>query len=513
MSGQEVRFGRFQLSLAGGGLSRDGAPVSLGSRALEILCVLAAAKGEVVSKDDIMARVWPDRVVEENNLQVHISAVRKALDDGAEGKGHVVTVPGRGYRLIGIEITQARAAAGLHTAAPPDNPSIAVLPFQDMSDQPRHDRLNDAIVEDIITGLSRVQWLSVTARNSSFAYAGRSVDVRQVGRELGVHYVLEGSVRRIGERVRITGQLIDAASGTHVWADNFDGRAEDVFELQDRMTASVISAVEPRLLRAELERRNRKPASSAWDYLARGVASQWRWTRDSNAEALQLFRAAIELDPNLAGAYAMASNSYTWAKSFGWLTDPAVEIPEGEQWARRALDLGRDDGPTLTAAGFALAYLVGDVEVGNAAIDRAVALHPGYAGALGVGGWVKVYFGEFDAALARVERAMGLSPVDALKFAWQSAGSYAHFFSGRHEDALSWAQQALRERPGYLPAERMVAAASVRLGLPVEAQMQRLRALEPALRVSKLNEQIPLQRAEDLAELGDALRSAGVAES
>jgi adenylate cyclase len=295
-----------------------------------------------------------------------------------------------------------------------------------------------------------------------------------------------------------------------VWADNFDGRLEDVFDLQDRITASVISAVEPRLLQAEFERRNRKPATSAWDYLARGIASQWRWSRESNAEALQLFRAAIELDRNLAGAYALASNCYTWAKSFGWLTNPAVEIAEGEQWARRALDLGREDGMTLSAAGFALAYLVGDIDVGNAAIDRALVLHPGNAPAVGVGGWVKVYLGEPEAALDRVERAIGLSPVDALKFAWQSAGSYAHFFRGRHEDALSWAQQALRERPGYLPAERMVVAASARLGRPVQVQMERLRALDPTLRVCNLKEQIPLQRAEDLAELGDALRRAGV---
>jgi TolB-like protein len=511
MSGQQVRFGRFQLNLAGGGLSRDGEPVSLGSRGLEILCVLAAAKGEVVSKDDIMAKVWPGRVVEENNLQVHISALRKALDDGAEGKSHVVTVPGRGYRLIGVDAS-AGHAAGLDAAVVLDNPSIAVLPFQDMSDEPQHDRLNDGIVEDIITGLSRVQWLKVAARNSSFAYRGRDADVRQVGRELGVHYVLEGSVRRVGERVRITGQLIDATTGTHVWADNFDGRLEDVFELQDRITASVISAVEPRLLHAEFERRNRKPATSAWDYLARGVASQWRWTREGNAEAVQLFREAIALDRNLASAYAMASNSYTWAKSFGWLTNPAVEIAEGEQWARRALDLGREDGPTLAAAGFALAYLVGDTEVGNAAIDRALVLHPGNALALGVGGWIKVFLGDSEAALDRVERAIGLSPVNALKFAWQSAGSYAHFFRGRNEDALSWAQQVLRERPGYLPAERMVVAAAARLGRPLAAQMERLRELDPTLRVSNLKEQIPLQRAEDLAELGDALHRAGVPE-
>jgi TolB-like protein len=512
MSGQEVRFGPFQLSLSGGGLSRDGEPVSLGSRALEILCVLASAKGEVVSKDDIMSRVWPGRVIEENNLQVHISALRKALDDGAKGKDHVVTAPGRGYRLIGIDASAAGSAARLDAAVVHDKPSIAVLPFQDMSDEPQQGRLNDGIVEDIITGLSHVPWLLVTARNSSFAYRDRTVDVRQVGRELGVNYVLEGSVRKVGERVRITGQLIDAMTGTHVWADNFDGGLEDVFDLQDRMTASVLSAVEPRLLQAEFERRNRKPATSAWDYLARGVASQWRWTREGNAEALELFREAIALDRNLASAYAFASNCYTWAKSFGWLTNPAVEIPEGEQWARRALDLGREDGPTLSAAGFALAYLVGDIGVGSAAIDRALVLRPDFAGALGAGGWIKVYQGEPEAALHRVERAIGLSPVDPLKFAWQSAGSYAHFFRGGHKDALSWAQLALRERPGYLPAERMVVAASARLGRPIEVQLERLHALDPTLRISNLKEQIPLQRAEDLAELGDALRRAGVPE-
>jgi adenylate cyclase len=266
------------------------------------------------------------------------------------------------------------------------------------------------------------------------------------------------------------------------------------------------------LLHAEFERRNRKPATSAWDYLARGIASQWRWSRESNVEALQLFREAIELDRNLANAHALASNCYTWAKSFGWLMNPAVEIAEGEQLARRALDLGREDAPTLTMAGFALAYLVGDIEVGNAAIDRALVLHPGFAGALGVGGWIKVYLGEPEAALDRVERAIGLSPVDALKFAWLTAGSYAHFFRGHHQDALSFAQQALRERPGYLPAERMVLAASARLGRPTEVQMARLQELDPTLRISNLKEQIPLQRAEDLAELGDALRRAGVPE-
>jgi TolB-like protein len=510
-----INFGPFCLDVARGCLLRDGKQVPLGSRAIDILVVLASAKGEVVTKDDLMARVWPDRVVEENNIQVHVSALRKALDEGSTVGSCVVTVPGRGYRLLGIpspaSVDRTTVEPAPEAAA---HPSIAVLPFDNMSDDPDQEHFTDGIVEEIITGLSRIQWLSVVARNSSFKYRGRGIDVRQIGRELGVRFILEGSVRKTADRVRITGQLIDTATGTHVWADRFDGGIEHAFDLQDKVTASVVGAIEPTVLRVESQRVTRRPASTAWEYMAQGFAIQRQLTREANAEALQAFLQAIKLDPNLAVAYALASQCYTWAKSFGWRTDPAIESIEGARFARRALDLGREDPIVLIMAGFGLAYLQGDLDVAADAAARARMLNPNSPAALGLQGWINVWRGEPELALPDVERALKLSPADVWSFAWWSVGSYAHFFCGRFDDALSWGERALRERPGYLPAARIVVA-SVALGsrLPSpEMSIVRLRELDPTLRLSNLKEQMPLRRAEDLAMLTDGLRKAGLPE-
>src|SRR5215470_14906419 len=302
MDRNEVRFGQFRLDLRQRKLARDGEPVQLSSRALDILCVLASAKGEVVSKDDLMAQVWPGVVVEENNIQVHVSGLRKALEQGKSGQSCLVTVPGRGYRLIGIEpfspATVSDIAIGRELDLP-DRPSIAVLPFQNMGGDIEQEYFADGVVEEIITALSRFSGLFVIARNSSFTYKGRSVDIKQVGCELGVRYVLEGSVRRGGNRVRITGQLIDAATGTHLWADRFDGDAKDIFDLQDRIATSVVCAISPRLEQAEIERAKRKPTESldAYDYYLRGMEYFWRNTQESIDQALELFSRAIELDP------------------------------------------------------------------------------------------------------------------------------------------------------------------------------------------------------------------------
>jgi TolB-like protein len=516
MSDIQISFGQFRLDLNGRGLSRDGKSIPLGSRALDILGVLASARGDVVTKDQLMERVWPNRVVEENNIQVHISALRKALDDGKDSESHVVTVPGRGYRLIGVRTNGSGEASSDYrqNADHAGGPSIAVLPFQNMSDDPGQEHFTDGVVEEIITGLSRMRWLSVTARNSSFVYRGRSVNVKQIGRELGVRYVLEGSVRKDGNRVRITGQLIDSLTGAHLWADHFDGGLTDIFDLQDKITASVVGAIEPTLIEAEIERTKKTPAASPYDYVMRGFANQRTLSREANAEALRMFEQALQLDPTLALAYAFASQCYTWSKSFGWLTEPVSEIAEGVRLARRAMELGRSDAPTLTLAGFAIAYLEGDLDTGAAAIDRALELNPNFAPAWGLSGWVKGFRGEPDIAIDCVRRAIQLSPVDALMFAWQSAGSYSLFALGRYEEALLWAEKALRERPGYLPAARMIVAGAALAEVPErpETSVTRLRELEPTLRVSNLRVQIPYRRPEDLARLADGLRKAGLPE-
>jgi TolB-like protein/class 3 adenylate cyclase len=442
-----------------------------------------------------------------------------AFDDMGSQSLKNIADPMRAWRVrLGDHARAAEPAKpAIKTAqllALPDKPSIAVLPFQNMSDDPGQEHFTDGVVEEIITGLSRMRWLSVIARNSSFVYKGRSVDVKQVGRELGVRYVMEGSVRKAGNRVRITGQLIDSITGAHLWADRFDGGLEDVFELQDKVTASVVGAIEPTVIEAEIERSKRTPAASAYDYIARGFASQRTWSREANAEALRLFLQALQLDPSLGIAYALASNYYTWAKSFGWLTDPASETAEGARLARRAIELGRSEPPILTMAGFGIAYLEGDLDFGGAAIDRAFELNPNFASAWGLSCWIRVFRGEPDLAIDHVQRAIQLSPVDAFMFAWQSAGAYAHFSSGRYEDALSWVEKALRERPGYLPAARMIVASAALAQVPErpETSVARLRELEPTLRISNLKNQIPYRRPEDLARFADGLRKAGLPE-
>src|SRR5215469_15646487 len=256
MENEEISFGRFRLDLRGPELWRDGWPVRIHRRALGILRVLAEAKGEIVSKDELLARLWPGRTVEEGNLHVHVSALRRTLDAHGEGHSLIITVPGRGYRLAPLTgLRPAVAEGSLPPQLPlPDKPSIAVMPFTNLSGDPEQEYFADGMVEEIITGLSRIRWLFVIARNSSFTYKGQAVDMKQVGRELGVRYVLEGSVRKAGGRVRITAQLIDAQNGAHLWADRFDGSLEDVFDVQDRVASSVAGVIEPTLQAAEIRR-------------------------------------------------------------------------------------------------------------------------------------------------------------------------------------------------------------------------------------------------------------------
>ena len=271
----------------------------------------------------------------------------------------------RSIRVYRVQLSGAAALPSI--AVPlPEKPSIAVLPFQNLSADPEQEYFADGMVEDIITGLSRFGWLFVIARNSSFTYKGKIVDVKQVGRELGVRYVLEGSIRQAANRVRITAQLIDAASGAYVWADRFEGGLEDVFELQDQVTASVVGIIEPRLQRAEIERAGRKPTESldAYDCYLRGMASFYLLNPDSLSEARRLFECAIKLDPNYASPCGMAAWTVHLRKTNGWMTDPIRETADGIRLARRAAVLGREDPIALWSSGFCLAYLAGEVEVG-----------------------------------------------------------------------------------------------------------------------------------------------------
>jgi adenylate cyclase len=438
-----------------------------------------------------------------------------SFEDLGEQAVKNISRPIRAYRVRAGTAEDGGAPARALPSLP-DKPSIAVLPFQNMGGDPEQDYFADGVVEDIITELARLRWLFVIARHSSFAYKGRNVDVRQVGRELGVRYVLEGSVRKAGGRVRITGQLVDASTGAHLWADRFDGELADVFDLQDRVTASVIGAITPKLERAEIERAKGKPTGSldAYDHFLRGMAAFYRLTRPANAEALALFAEAIELDPEYAAAYAMAARCYLQRKWFGWVADRTLEIGETRRLARRAIDLGWDDAVALGNAGLALIVVAGDLHDGAALLDRALALNQNLAWAWNFGALAKTFQGEPEVAIERAARAMRLSPQDAQMFAMQTATAWGHFFLGRDDEALSWAEAALRQQPNFFVATCIAAAAAALAGRTAEAAraMTRLREIDPALRLGNLHELLPFRRPEDFARWAEGLRRAGLPE-
>ena len=400
----------------------------------------------------------------------------------------------------------------------PDKPSIAVLPFTNMSGDPEQDYFADGIAEDIITALSHFKALFVIARNSSFTYKGRAVDVKQVGRELGVRYVLEGSVRKAANRVRITGQLVDTTTGAHLWADRIDGGLGDIFDLQDQVTESVVGAIAPAVEKAEIERAKRKPTESldAYAIYLRGLAAFYQFgNRQANDEALRLFKSAIELDPDFASAYGRAANCYVFAMTNGWFSETANEIAEVTRLAQRAVELGKDDAIALAVSGWALAHVVRDLDVGAALIDRALVLNSNMAEAWYYGGWAKNWLGEPEAAIERFARAMRLSPLDPRMMAMRSGTANAHFVLGRYDEAASWAAMALQDNPDFQPSLRIAAVSNAMAGRPEQAYraVARLRQLNPALRVSNLKDRVgPWRRAEDLARYEEGFERAGLPE-
>ena len=411
-------------------------------------------------------------------------------------------------------INRVAAARQRSTLALPDKPSIAVLPFQNLSAEPEQEYFADGMVEDITMALSRFPWLFVIARNSSFTYKGRAVDVKQIGRELGVRYVLEGSVRKAASRIRIAGQLIDAGTGAHLWADRFEGALQDMFDLQDHVTSSVVGAIAPKLQYAEIKRANRKPTENldAYDYYLRGLARAGRRTIEGNGEALQLFCKAIELDRGLACAYGMAAWCYLQRKARGWMTNHVQESAEAIRLARKAVHLGGDDPVALCMGGYILAFISHEFDDAAAFIDRGLAVNPNLAQAWVLSSWLRVWRGEPDLALDHIAQAMRLSPVDPSLYTMLGATAYAHFLAGRYEAASLYAERAMRINPN-VPLTICVFAASTALAGQLEqAQRGVGRALElnPNLRASNLKNLTPFRRTEDLATFTGALRKAGL---
>jgi TolB-like protein/Tfp pilus assembly protein PilF len=445
--------------------------------------------------------------------QVQGKVAANFIDAGEQSLKNIA----RAVRVYRVEIDDAgRTQLTAPTLTLPDKPSIAVLPFQNMSGDPEQDYFADGIVEEIITALSHFQQLFVIARNSSFTYKGRSVDVKQAGRELGVRYVLEGSVRKAASRVRITAQLIDALSGTHLWADRIDGTFDDIFDLQDQVTAKVVGAIAPKIEQAEIDRAKHKPTDSldAYDYYLRAMMYFNQWTSESISEALRLFHKAIELDPGFATAHGLAAWCYVRRRLSGWMKDPLQEMPELERLARRAGELANNDAVALYSGGWALVQVPGYVEEGAAMIDRALTLNPNMTSAWMLKGWARLYLGEPDNAIDSFDRAIRLNPLDPLVARMETGTAAAHFLAGRYEQASVRAERALRQHPNDQPLLRVAAASHALTGEIAEAQkiITRIRQLDPESRLSRIAGQAPFRRPEDISRYVDGLRKAGLPE-
>src|SRR6516164_5172480 len=484
MADGEISFGRFRLDSARRELRRGNERVQLGGRALDILRVLASAEGAVVSKDELMARVWGGVVVEENNLQVHISALRKALEAEKTGERWIITVPGRGYLLRrSHDLPAADSAVPAPSLPVADEPSLAVLPFHNLSGDPEQEYFADGMVEEIITALTRIRWLFVAARNSSFTYKGQNVDVKRVGRELGVRYVLEGSVRKSGNRVRITAQLIDASTGAHLWADRFDGPLEDVFELQDRVASSVAGVIEPALQAAETARSSGRPTTNltAYDLYLRAYALVWS-SAHQIPEALALLEAAIARDPRYGPALSWAAFCCFRLLLDGRSDDPAADRLKGADFARRALEVAGDDPVTLANAAQALAYFGEDIGAMMALVDRALALNPNFARGWHISRNIRMWAGQPDIAITHADTALRLSPGARVGASLVVIGA-AHFAARRFDEAVPKLLLAIQEDPSHPVPYRFLAACYAHMGRPERAReiVARLRAIGVAV--------------------------------
>lgn len=408
------------------------------------------------------------------------------------------------------------AAAPTPALALPDRPSIAVLPFQNMSGDPEQEYFADGMVEDIITALSRFKSLFVIARNSSFTYRGRAVDIKQVGRDLGVRYVLEGSVRKSTGQVRITGQLIEATTGAHLWADRFDGSLEDVFALQDRVTTSVVSAIVPHLDKAEMARVVRKPVENldAYDCFLRGLAHSHVRTRESQDEALRLFYRAIELDPDFSTPYGVATRCYVIRVDQGRVIDRNWEAAEVRRLAERVRAIGRDDAHALCMAGFALIRVCHEHDAGEDLIDQAIALNPNMATCWRQRAFASLFAGQHERAIEHAARAIRLDPLDPQIAGVELAMASALLLFGRHEDALDWAKRSHRHDPLAVMNLRVLASAQAFAGNFEEARRtgERILHLDPTFTIARAKSFMPYRRAEDLAKWTEGLRLAGLPE-
>jgi TolB-like protein/Tfp pilus assembly protein PilF len=515
-------FEDFALDTERRELRRGDTLVAVEPQVFDLLAYLVQHRQRVTTKDDLISAIWHDRIVSDSALTTRLNAARSALGDSGEDQRLIRTLRGRGIRFVGEvcepiegEVREVTNVAGssLQQLTRPDRASIAVLPFENMSGDPEQEYFADGIVEDIITALTRFRELFVIARNSSFTYKGRAVDIKLVGRELGVRYVLEGSVRKAANRLRITAQLIDAENGAHLWADRFDGPMEDVFLLQDEVTAKVVNLIAPRLQQSDLERVRRKPTErlDAYDCFLRGVAasdpSKW-----STPEAQGWFRQAIHRDPAYAAAHSsLAGSIQQKASSTGVPLSPEERI-EALELAERACTLAHDDGAVIGRAAHIFCYIGRQYDRASSLIEHA-ALNPNDVRILSIRGWIALMCNEPERAIESFEQSLALNPIDPRRGVSWYGISFAHFILGNHEKGVALAKKSV-ELIADAHSLGVLIAHEVRAGLADDARRHamELMNIRPDFRASHSPNVFPIRSPEFHRHLIDALREAGVPE-
>ena len=474
----------------------DGREIPLTPSEFDLLLVFVDRPGRALTRDSLLLAVsGRESESYDRAVDVLVGRLRRKIEPDPKAPRLIVTVPGVGYKFTARPESAVDPVAGAGRTAPQtdgpvvprDHPSIAVLPFDNLSGDPEQDYFCDGMVEEIITALSRVKWFLVIARSSTFTYKGRAVDVKQVGRELGVRYVLEGSVRKSGNRVRITAQLIEAETGLQAWSDRFDGVIDDIFELQDRITGSIVGAIEPRMSAAELERikRQRTGSQTAYDCFLRAHAHFYTETPEAALETQRLLNIAIASDPAFAPPYALAAENLLYAISQTWSADWERDLAEADRLARAGLEHGPDDPMVLAAGGHVIAYTACDFDASGALIERAMALNPNSAIVCTYSGFERIYAGDPERSLAFFTRALRLSPLDLRRHTCHSGMAISLVMLGRPEEAIEWGRKALGSGTTWVQGLRGLAAALANTGRIEEARdtWARHEAMAPGYRV------------------------------
>ncbi|WP_334363928.1 MULTISPECIES: winged helix-turn-helix domain-containing tetratricopeptide repeat protein [unclassified Bradyrhizobium] len=501
-------------------LHRGGDLVAMQPQVFDLLVHLLKHRDRVVSRDDLIALVWGGRIVSDSTLDSRINAARNAIGDNGKEQRLIRTIPRKGVRFVGdvngpynaqvtLPIEAEQPPAGL---ALPDRPAIAVLPFDNMSGDQEQEYFSDGISEDIITALSKLRWFFVIARNSSFTYKGKPVHMRQVAAELGVRYVVEGSVRRSGDRVRITAQLNDTATGSHIWAEHYDRDLTDVFAVQDEITDAIVTAIEPQIYAAENFRSRRKPPNSidAWDLVMRALSHHWRVTQPDSLAARALLERAIALDPDYGQALALFATNHMFGVHLGW-TDLATAAPVAEQAALAAIAADSEDAWAHTALG-SVYFSTRRLDHSLAEFELALQLNPNFSLAQGYYALGLSYTGRWMDAYAATQRAIRQSPRDPSSAIYYGVAAYAQFVGRNYQEAIALAREATRQRGDLTGAYRVLTVAAGMTGQIelARAALQELRRTQPNISLAWIATQLPWKLDADREHYLEGFRRAGL---